>query len=140
MIQPVDLGDLREVPVSVLAYVGDAVYELYVRLHTSGHNQGKSGTLHRRSVCLVKAAAQAEAVRRLMPELTEEEQAIFRRGRNSQPGSMSKHADPADYLMATGLEALVGYLYLKKDGERLNQLMAMILEEQTDESTLPAIP
>jgi len=126
--------DLREMPISVLAYIGDAVYELYVRLYATSHSSGKSGLLHRLSVRMVKARAQAEAIRHLLPDLTEEEQSICRRGRNSQPGSMSRHADPADYLMATGLEALVGYLYLKQDHERLNQLMARILEDLNHET------
>ncbi|MEA4888718.1 MAG: ribonuclease III domain-containing protein [Clostridiaceae bacterium] len=133
MIMPTAAGDLRETPISVLAYIGDAVYELYVRLYTSSHYQGKSGALHRLSVHLVKAGAQAEAMQRLMAVLTDEEAAIFRRGRNSQPGSMSKHADPADYLMATGLEAVIGYLYLKREETRLDHLMAMILEDNTHE-------
>lgn len=128
------LGDLREIPISVLAYIGDAVYELYVRLYATSQSSGKSGLLHRLSVRMVKARAQAEAIRHLLPDLTEEEQSICRRGRNSQPGSMSRHADPADYLMATGLEALVGYLYLKQDHERLNQLMARILEDLNHET------
>ncbi len=138
MIMAAVAGDLRETPISVLAYIGDAVYELYVRLFTSSHYQGKSGALHRMSVHLVKAGAQAAAMQRLMPLLTDEETAIFRRGRNSQPGSMSKHADPADYLMATGLEAVIGYLYLKKDEVRLDHLMAMILEDGTHEPAVQA--
>jgi len=129
MIEPAFLGDLREVPVSVLAYIGDAVYELTVRLHLCRQSCAKSGILHRQSVKLVRAAAQAVAVHQLLPFLTEEESAIFRRGRNSQPGSMPKNADPADYLNATGFEALIGYLYLKGETGRLDYLLAMILEE-----------
>jgi len=129
MIEPEYPGDLREMPVSVLAYIGDAVYELTVRLHLCKQSNAKSGTLHRQSVKLVRAAAQAAAVRQLLPLLTDEETAIFRRGRNSQPGSMPKNANPADYLNATGFEALIGYLYLKGETNRLNELLAKILEE-----------
>ncbi len=125
--------DLREVPISVLAYIGDAVYELYVRLHTSSQCQGKSGQLHRRAVRLVKATAQADAMRRLMPMLEADELAVFRRGRNSQPPSRSRHADLPDYLAATGLEALVGYLYMQKRQDRLDELMSMILEESDEQ-------
>ncbi len=132
MIEPTYRGDLREVPISVFAYIGDAVYELTVRLHLCAQSNAKSGALHRRSVQLVRAAAQAEAARRLLPMLTEEESAIFRRGRNSQPGSMPKNADPADYMIATGFEALIGYLYLKGETNRLNSLLAVILEENQD--------
>ncbi len=129
MIEPAFEGDLREVPVSVLAYIGDAVYELTVRLHLCKQSNAGSGALHRKTVQLVKAAAQAEAARLLMPMLTDEEASIFRRGRNSQPGSMPKHADPADYVVATGFEALIGYLYLKGDKDRLDSLLATILED-----------
>ena len=130
---PAITRDIRDVPVSVLAYVGDAVYEVYVRISSCNHCQGKSGQLHRRSVGIVKAHAQAEAVRRLLPFLREDEMAVYRRGRNSQPPSRSKHADPADYGMATGLEALIGYLSLKHDDQRLAELMQMILEGQADD-------
>lgn len=122
-----------DVPVSTLAYIGDAVYELYARLYACKHCQGQSGQLHRRSVELVKAQAQAKAVPRILPLLTAEERLVFRRGRNSQPSSRSKHASLADYLSATGLEAVIGYLSLKQEEERLNDLMAVILEEQNDE-------
>lgn len=132
MIKPDYRGDLREVPISVLAYIGDAVYELTVRLHLCRLSSAKSGALHRRSVQLVRATAQAAAARQLLPLLTEEETAIFRRGRNSQPGSMPKNAEPADYLAATGFEALVGYLYLKGDTSRLDSLLALILEENNN--------
>jgi ribonuclease-3 family protein len=125
--------DIRDVPVSVLAYIGDAVYEVYVRFHNCNHYDGKSGQLHRRSVSIVKAHAQAEAARRLMPSLNAEETAVFKRGRNSQPLSRSRHADPLDYVMATGLEALIGYLSLKQEDQRLAELMNMILEDQANE-------
>ena len=124
--------DLREVPISVLAYIGDAVYELYARIHSCNSCPGKSGQLHRRAVSIVRAQAQAAAMRRLLPLLQDDELAVYRRGRNSQPSSRSKHADPADYLMATGLEALIGYLSLKNDDRRLDELMALILEENKD--------
>ena len=130
MIESSFQGDIREVPISVLAYIGDAVYELTVRLHLCSQSSAKSGALHRRSVQLVRATAQAEAARKLLPVLTEEELSIFRRGRNSQPGSMPRNADPADYLIATGFEALIGYLYLKGDKCRLDDLLAEILKEQ----------
>jgi ribonuclease-3 family protein len=125
--------DLREMPISVMAYIGDAVYELYVRLHNCNHCQGKSGALHRRSVSIVRAHAQANAIRRILPYLNDDELTVFKRGRNSQPASRSKHADPVDYQMATGLEALIGYISLKNDDQRLDELMAMILEEKPDE-------
>ena len=133
MILPAVGRDLREVPVSVLAYIGDAVYELYVRMHSCRDCLGKSGQLHRRSVSKVKAQAQAQAVQKLLPLLGEDELTIYRRGRNSQPSSRSRHADPADYQMATGLEALIGYLALRNDDQRLDDLMTRILEDDDHE-------
>ena len=133
MILPAVGRDLREVPVSVLAYIGDAVYELYVRMHSCRDCLGKSGQLHRRSVRKVKAQAQAQAVQKLLPLLGEDELSIYRRGRNSQPSSRSRHADPADYQMATGLEALIGYLALRNDDQRLDDLMTRILEDDDHE-------
>ncbi len=123
-------GDLREVPISVLAYIGDAVYELHIRLRLCRQSNAKSGTLHKMTVQHVKASAQAAAIYQLLPFLTEEEQSIYRRGRNSQPGSMPKNADPAAYMAATGFEALIGYLYLKGDHQRLDNLLATLLEEE----------
>jgi ribonuclease III family protein len=128
MITPNYTGDIREVPISVLAYLGDAVFELAVRLHFASQSEAKSGELHRQSVRLVRASAQALVAQRITGFLTEEETAIFRRGRNSRPGSMPKNADPADYQAATGLEAVIGYLYLKGESSRLDLLLAEILE------------
>lgn len=122
-------GDIREIPISTLAYIGDAVYELAVRLHFAGTSSAKSGELHKKAVQLVKASSQAEAAHRLQEDFSEEEAAIFRRGRNSQPSSQPKNADPANYMAATGLEAVIGYLYLKGDTSRLDYLLVRILEE-----------
>ena len=131
MIRPDFQGDWRELPVSTLAYIGDAVYELYIRLSLCQIGCGQSGELHSRCVRLVKASAQAEAARRILPLLTEAEVAVFRRGRNNQPSSQSKSADPVDYRVATGLEAMIGYLYLNREDERLKHLMRAIVEGRT---------
>ncbi len=128
-------GDIREVPVSVLAYIGDAVYELQTRLYLFSHVTGQSGRLHQQSIGLVSASAQARAARLILPRLTPEEEAIFRRGRNSQSGSMPKHADPVDYQSATGFEALIGYLYLTGQHERIDRLLRMIDEGDEHEAT-----
>lgn len=121
--------ELRELPVSVMAYIGDAVYELTVRKALASRFRGKSGELHRRCVRLVKASAQADVARRLFTDLSEEEESVFRRGRNSAPGSHPKHAAPVDYRIATGLEALIGWLHLCGKTERIDELMLRILED-----------
>jgi len=127
MIIPVISGDIREVSTSVLAYIGDAVFELYVRLHAAARTSSKSGTLHKKVITFVRAQAQANAIRVLTPELTEDETMIFRRAKNSNPGSMAKNASPADYKYATGLEAVIGYLYLTDQQERLDYLLQRIV-------------
>ena len=127
MIIPVITGDIREVSTSVLAYVGDAVFELYVRLHVASRQISKSGMLHKQAIMLVKAQAQANAVRVLMPEMTEDETMIFRRAKNSNPVSMAKNASPSDYKYATGLEAVIGYLYLTDQQERLDYVLQRII-------------
>ncbi|MBO4496169.1 MAG: Mini-ribonuclease 3 [Clostridiales bacterium] len=137
MMIPIPPEDIREVPTSVLAYVGDAVYELHVRMHIVARFGGQSGVLHKKSVRYVSAPAQANAVRVLMDELTEEEQNIFRRGKNGHQGSMAKNASPADYKYATGLECLIGYLYLTNKEERLDVLLNRIIsicEQEIQES------
>ena len=135
MIIPVIDGDIREVSPSVLAYVGDAVFELYIRLYLISGSVGKSGGLHKTAIRHVRAKAQADASRILLPELNEEEMSIFRRGKNSNPASMAKNASPADYKYATGLEALIGYLYLTDQESRLDRILYRILEiEKTIEN------
>lgn len=110
---------------SVLAFVGDAVYGLYVRTALAEINR-PSGELHRLSVQLVNANAQAEAYRTVEPHLSEDEIAIFKRGRNFRTNNTPKSADHAAYHTATGLETLFGYLYLSGEQERADRLFEMI--------------
>lgn len=119
--------DVREIPVSVLAYIGDAVFELYVRLYVAREACGGSGDLHRKSIGFVSARSQADAMHRLLPLLTEPEAAVYRRSRNHQSGSLPKHADPVTYRIATGFEGLIGYLYLRGEETRLDELIQITL-------------
>ena len=112
-----------------LAFVGDTVYDLYVRTLLVDTMDAAPHGLHLKAASFACAAGQAEAFRRIEPELTEEEHAIFRRGRNAHSGTVPKNAAVSDYRIATGLEALVGWLYLKDRDERLDQLFQTILEE-----------
>ena len=128
MIIPVLEGDFREISPSVLAYVGDAVFELFIRLHLISGKIGKSGELHKHAILHVRAKAQADASRVLLPELSDEELSVFRRGKNSNPTSVAKSASPADYKYATGLEALIGYLYLTDQQTRLDEILYRVLE------------
>ncbi len=112
-----------------LAYLGDAVYELIVRSLVMNRGNMQVNKLHKRSSGLVKAKTQADIVRLLEDELTEEERAVFRRGRNAKSMTTAKNASVIDYRMATGLEALTGYLYLTEQFERLLELVRHGLEK-----------
>ncbi len=125
---PLTEAEVRAMGSLALAHVGDAVFELLVRVYLAAGG-GKSGSLHRAAVEMVNAAAQAGDMVKLQPLLTEEETEVFRRGRNVKVHSAPKHASLGDYHAATGLEALFGYLYLLGRKERLNALFSAILEE-----------
>lgn len=122
-------GDPTQLGPLVLAYVGDTVYDLYVRTKLVLGTGLTAHGLHLEAAKRVCASAQAEAYRRIADELTDEETAVFRRGRNGHMGTIPKNASIADYRAATGLEAVVGWLYLKGDDARLNELMRKILNE-----------
>ena len=106
-----------------LAYIGDTVYELYNRLLTVSNGDRPVEKLHRESISRAKAVTQSKLVDVLMDELTEEEQAVYRRGRNATVHTKAKNASVQEYHRATGLEAVVGYLYLKGEKERLEHLL-----------------
>ena len=122
---PVDAGQYSPL---ALAYIGDAVYELIIRTMIMNRGNVQVNKMHRRTAALVMAGAQADLYRRLEPDLTEAERAVYRRGRNAKSATMPRHATMKDYRTATGLEALVGYLYLTEQFERLAQLMGLGLE------------
>ena len=112
---------------SVLAFVGDAVYGLYVRTALADTSR-PSGELHKMSAQVVNAAAQARAFAVIEPMLTEKELAVFKRGRNFHTSSTPKNATNGDYHTATGLECLFGWLYLSGDKTRADELFAKIWE------------
>ncbi len=111
-----------------LAYVGDTVYDLYVRTFLVEREDARVRELHRMSAALVCAAGQAAAFHAVEPMLTENELAVYRRGRNSHLGTVAKNAKISDYRTATGLEALVGFLYLTGQDARLTALMRAIIK------------
>ncbi len=113
-----------------LAHMGDAVYELLVRTWLCAHGKATGKGLHRATVALVCAPKQAELAQRILPLLTEEEQAVFRRGRNANVHSTPTHASRAQYQQATALEALLGWLHLSGRHDRVEQLFAAMMEEE----------
>lgn len=121
---------LNEMSPLTLAFLGDGVYELFVREYLVSRGSCPVKKLHSRAVELVRCEAQAKALSEdLWPLLTEEEQAVALRGRNAHVGHVPKNAEVGDYHAATALEALFGYLYLKGETDRLRQLFAVILEK-----------
>ena len=120
-LEPVDV---RTYSPLVLAYIGDAVYELMIRSKVINHGSMQVNKMHKHSAALVKGSAQAQLIKALQEELTEEELAAYKRGRNAKSATMAKHATMIDYRMATGLEALVGWLFLTEQYARLVELVS----------------
>ena len=123
-------GEIRALSNLGLAHIGDCVYELMVRSRIICLGRSTSAGLHRETVKYVSAPAQAEAAARILPRLSDEERDVYRRGRNTRVNSVPKNADISQYHAATGLEALFGWLYLNARHERLNELFAIIMEEE----------
>lgn len=120
---------IHEISSIGLAHMGDAVYEVLVRAWLCVHGKATGKGLHRATVALVCAPEQARRAERILPELTEEEAAVFRRGRNAHVHSIPQNASRSEYQEATALEALFGYLYLKGRRERINDLFVKMMAE-----------
>lgn len=119
---PVDRAQVKQMNPVVLAFVGDAVYTLYVRTAFALSGACKTGELNRRTSEVVSAHGQSETLTRILPLLTEEESQIYHRGRNAKKQTKSKNATAAEYVRSTGLEAVVGYLYLTGQTDRIQTL------------------
>lgn len=113
----------------VWAYVGDAVYELYIRNHLVNTTKLNPHKLHIESIKYVKAKAQFETLQQLMERLTQEEQNIVRRGRNTQNHHLPKNANVTEYMYSTAFEGLIGYLFLTKQTKRLEEILKMCLSD-----------
>lgn len=122
--------DVRGLSPLTLAYIGDAVYELIIRTSLVLTEERTVDKFHRKCSQIVNASAQKDLIMKLLPELTEEEQGVFKRGRNAKSYSIPKNANPTDYRNATGFEALCGYLYLTDRMERLLWLVSHAEEEK----------
>lgn len=125
-IKPMDVMNLQPL---VLAYIGDAVYEAYIRTMLVVNKKANVNLLHKMSVKYVKAKAQSDIIHRILDRLTPEEQDVVRRGRNAKSVTVPKHAEITDYRYSTGYEALIGYLYLTNATERLMEVLKMSVEE-----------
>lgn len=109
----------------VWAYIGDAIYETFIRVNLVNQSNAKPHKLHIESIKYVKAKAQADILKKIEDRLTEKEREIVRRGRNVQNHHVAKNANVADYAMSTAFEALIGYLYLTKQDNRLKEILQM---------------
>ena len=127
----IDLTDdqLRAISSIGLAHMGDAVFEVMVRTWLCAHGKATGKGLHQATIRLVCAESQAEKAEHILPLLTEEEMAVFKRGRNAQVHSVPGHASRAQYGEATALEALLGWLWLKGRKDRFNELFCVMMEE-----------
>ena len=111
-----------------LAHMGDCVFEILCRAYLCAQGGKKVDQLHRDTIRMVKASSQAKFADKLLPLLTEEELAYYRRGKNSHVHAVPKSCTPAEYAKATGLEALFGALYLAGETDRLNELFKLLIE------------
>ena len=117
--------NFNELSSDAMAYLGDCVIEMQVREYLVTHGVTTSGALNKKSLDFVKAGAQAAAMREILPLLTPEEEAMYKRGRNKQGGNVPKSASTSEYRVATGMEVLFGYLHLKGDFDRIKELFAL---------------
>ncbi len=124
--------DIRSYSPLTLAYIGDGVYELVIRTILVKKGNCPVNRMHKKASSLVKASAQSAIMEKIEDQLTEEEHAVYRRGRNAHSPTMAKHATMADYRRATGFEALIGYLYLSEEYTRMLDLIRMGIGEDEE--------
>ena len=120
-----DLQSAKLLSPLVWAYIGDSVYELYIRTSLVNSSNAKPHKLHIESIKYVKAKSQADTLKRILDKLTDEEKDVVRRGRNTENHHIAKNANLEDYTYSTAFEALIGYLYLTKQDERLEEILNM---------------
>ena len=126
--KPIDKAQAKQINPVTLAFLGDAVYSLYVREKLVLSHENKTANLQRSSSKIVSAKGQSEFLERVLPLFSEEELEVFKRGRNAKKGTKSKNASVADYNRSTGFEAVIGYLYAIGDTARIGYLLSFIDE------------
>lgn len=117
-----------------LAFIGDSVHTLFVREKVLEKHDSKMDNYHTSASKFCKASCQAKTLREILPSLSEEEKEIVRRGRNAKPKHSAKNASSADYSYATAFEILIGYLYLKGDEDRLNQILEISIQSKSEDN------
>ena len=130
-ITPLSETEAKQINPVVLAFLGDAVYSLWVRERLARSGSNKPAQLQKAAAVLVSAQGQSSFLERVLPLLTEDEEEIYRRGRNAKKATKSKHATACEYSRSTGFESVLGYLHLQGKSERIERLLA-----ETDEELL----
>ena len=123
-----DISEVNQLSPLVWAYIGDCVYEVFIRTNLVNNSTAKPHRLHIETIKYVKAKAQADTLAKIKESLTEKEKEIVRRGRNAENHHVAKNASVAEYSQATAFEALIGYLYLTKQDDRLQEILTMCLD------------
>lgn len=126
-------SDLKKENPQVLAFVGDGVYTMFIRNKIVLEHKAKSGELHKLTTDYVKASKQSVAIEKLLPVLSEDEVSVYKRARNYKTASVAKNASVQEYKRATGFEAVLGYLYLAGDDERLNYILRLCVGESNED-------
>lgn len=122
-------SEVKQMNPLVLAFIGDAVYEVFIRSYLVSDNKPRPvHRLHKEAVSYVKAHAQSEYIKKIESILSEEEHWIFKRGRNAKSGTVPKNANVQEYRMATGFEAVIGFLYLTEQNNRLDEILDEIIK------------
>lgn len=132
-LENLDEKEVKNLNPQVLAFVGDGVYSLYIRHRIVLNERLKGKDLHERVTNFVKASGQSNFISKLLPSLSSEELQVFKRARNHKTLSQSKNANIVDYKRATGLEALLGYLYLSGKYDRLNEILKISIGEHDED-------
>ncbi|MCX8074861.1 MAG: Mini-ribonuclease 3 [Clostridia bacterium] len=120
--------DIQSTSMQTLAFIGDAVYNVYIRCYLVSKSNSKTGKIHKESIKYVSAKAQSKIIDNLHDFLTETEQLVYKRGRNTNIDKVSKNIDIIDYKKATGFETLIGYLYLNSEHNRLDEFVKKCIE------------
>lgn len=130
-LQPLTQNQLRTYSPLTFAYIGDAVYELYIRSRIVTKGNTRPNRLHKEAITYVNAAAQTALMEKIKPLLTQEESTIYHRGLNAKPATTAKNQTRHDYRIATGFETLIGYLYLSGQQQRINELLEYGLKPES---------
>ncbi|MEG2348267.1 MAG: ribonuclease III domain-containing protein [Clostridia bacterium] len=120
--------DLSKISMQTLAFIGDAIYNVYIRTYLASISDKKTGKLHVESIKYVSARGQSDTIDKIFEDLTEQEKNIYKRGRNTNIVTVSKNVDVISYKKATGFEALLGYLYLNGENQRLDEIVKICIE------------